>query len=194
MNIVILSRNPRLYSTKRLVEEGLIRGHEVEVIDPLKCDIIIESEKPTIYYKDRYLDYVDAVIPRIGASITFFGCAVVRQFETGLEGRNAGPPHPIGGPPAEAGCRPKRRIGFAQETAGAGGSCQGTGTGGRPQARCRAGKHPQAGCRDSHGSGAVESCGEREAHHGFAGPDLGAEAKGRARLHAAPGRGVGARP
>lgn len=81
MNIVILSRNPRLYSTKRLVEEGLIRGHEVEVIDPLKCDIIIESEKPTIYYKDRYLDYVDAVIPRIGASITFFGCAVVRQFE-----------------------------------------------------------------------------------------------------------------
>lgn len=81
MNIVILSRNPKLYSTKRLVEEGLIRGHEVEVIDPLKCDIIIESEKPTIYYKDRYLDYVDAIIPRIGASITFFGCAVVRQFE-----------------------------------------------------------------------------------------------------------------
>ena len=81
MNIVILSRNPHLYSTKRLVEEGLIRGHEVEVIDPLKCDIIIESEKPTIFYKDRYLDYVDAIIPRIGASITFFGCAVVRQFE-----------------------------------------------------------------------------------------------------------------
>ena len=81
MNIVILSRNPHLYSTKRLVEEGLIRGHEVEVIDPLKCDIIIESEKPTIYYKDRYLDYVDAIIQRIGASITFFGCAVVRQFE-----------------------------------------------------------------------------------------------------------------
>lgn len=81
MNIVILSRNPRLYSTKRLVEEGLLRGHEVEVIDPLKCDIIIESEKPTIFYKDRYLNYVDAIIPRIGASITFFGCAVVRQFE-----------------------------------------------------------------------------------------------------------------
>lgn len=81
MNIVILSRNAHLYSTKRLVEEGLIRGHEIEVIDPLKCDIIIESEKPTIYYKDRYLNYVDAVIPRIGASITFFGCAVVRQFE-----------------------------------------------------------------------------------------------------------------
>ena len=81
MNIVILSRNSNLYSTDRLVEEGEKRGHKMEVIDPLKCDIIIEKEKPTIYYKDRYLDYVDAVIPRIGASITFYGCAVVRQFE-----------------------------------------------------------------------------------------------------------------
>ncbi len=81
MNIVILSRNPDLYSTQRLVEEGEKRNHLVEVIDPLKCDIIIEKEKPTIYYKDRYLDYVDAVIPRIGASVTFYGCAVVRQFE-----------------------------------------------------------------------------------------------------------------
>lgn len=81
MNIVILSRNPSLYSTSRLIEEGQKRGHDVEVIDPLKCDIIIEREKPTIYYKDRYLDYVDAIIPRIGASVTFFGCAVVRQFE-----------------------------------------------------------------------------------------------------------------
>lgn len=81
MNIVILSRNANLYSTNRLVEEGENRGHEVEVIDPLKCDIIIEKEKPTIFYKDRYLDYVDAIIPRIGASVTFFGCAVVRQFE-----------------------------------------------------------------------------------------------------------------
>ncbi len=81
MNIVILSRNPQLYSTNRLVMEGESRGHEMEVIDPLKCDIIIENEKPTIYYKDRYLDYVDAIIPRIGASVTFYGCAVVRQFE-----------------------------------------------------------------------------------------------------------------
>ncbi len=81
MNIVILSRNANLYSTDRLVEEGENRGHTIEIIDPLKCDIIIEKEKPTIYYKDRYLDYVDAVIPRIGASVTFFGCAVVRQFE-----------------------------------------------------------------------------------------------------------------
>ncbi|WP_298900782.1 30S ribosomal protein S6--L-glutamate ligase [uncultured Psychroserpens sp.] len=81
MNIVILSRNPQLYSTQRLVKEGEHRGHEMEVIDPLKCDIIIEKEKPTIYYKDRYLDYVDAIIPRIGASVTFYGCALVRQFE-----------------------------------------------------------------------------------------------------------------
>ncbi len=81
MNIVILSRNENLYSTRRLIEEGEQRGHDMEVIDPLKCDLIIEKEKPTIYYKDRYLDYVDAIIPRIGASVTFFGCAVVRQFE-----------------------------------------------------------------------------------------------------------------
>lgn len=81
MNIVILSRNANLYSTSRLIEEGEKRQHVIEIIDPLKCDLIIEREKPTIYYKDRYLDYVDAVIPRIGASVTFYGCAVVRQFE-----------------------------------------------------------------------------------------------------------------
>lgn len=81
MNIVILSRNAHLYSTDRLVEEGEKRGHKMEVIDPLKCDIIIEKEKPSIYYNDRYLDYVDAIIPRIGSSVTFYGCAVVRQFE-----------------------------------------------------------------------------------------------------------------
>ncbi|WP_040280532.1 30S ribosomal protein S6--L-glutamate ligase [Psychroserpens damuponensis] len=81
MNIVILSRNANLYSTDRLVQEARSRGHKVEIIDPLKCDIIIEKEKPTIYYNDRYLDYVDAIIPRIGASVTFYGCAVVRQFE-----------------------------------------------------------------------------------------------------------------
>ena len=81
MNIVILSRNENLYSTRRLIEEGENRGHKIEIVDPLKCDIIIEKEKPTIYYQDRYLDYVDAIVPRIGASVTFFGCAVVRQFE-----------------------------------------------------------------------------------------------------------------
>ena len=81
MNIVVLSRNSNLYSTRRLIDEGEARNHDIEVIDPLKCDLIIERERPSIYYKDRLLDYVDAVIPRIGASVTFYGCAVVRQFE-----------------------------------------------------------------------------------------------------------------
>ncbi len=81
MNIKILSRNPKLYSTQRLVEAAKKRKHEVEVIDPLKCDIVIEKRKPNIYYKGKYLEHVDAVIPRIGASVTFYGTAVVRQFE-----------------------------------------------------------------------------------------------------------------
>ena len=81
MNIVILSRNKNLFSTKRLVEEAEARGHIVEVIDPLNCDLIIEKEKPTVYHENKFLDYVDALIPRIGASVTFYGCAVVRQFE-----------------------------------------------------------------------------------------------------------------
>ena len=81
MNIVILSRNINLYPTQRLIEEAQIRNHHVEVVDPLECDIIIEKEKPTILYRDSYLDTVDAIIPRIGASVTYYGCAVVRQFE-----------------------------------------------------------------------------------------------------------------
>lgn len=81
MNLKILSRNAHLYSTARLVEVGLKRGHSVEVIDPLKCDLIIEKKKPTVFYKGRTLETADAIIPRIGASITFYGTAVVRQFE-----------------------------------------------------------------------------------------------------------------
>lgn len=81
MNLKILSRNPQLYSTARLVEAGEKRGHKVEIIDPLKCDLIIEKKKPTVFYKGRTLETADAVIPRIGASITFYGTAVVRQFE-----------------------------------------------------------------------------------------------------------------
>ena len=81
MNIVILSRNKDLYSTRRLIEEAEKRNHFVEVIDPLNCDLIIENQNPTVLYEDKYLDYVDAIIPRIGASITFYGSAVVRQFE-----------------------------------------------------------------------------------------------------------------
>jgi len=83
MNIVILSRGPKLYSTKRLVEAAQGRGHEISVVDPLKCYMNITSHKPTVHYKGQVLSGVDAVIPRIGASITFFGTAVVRQFEMG---------------------------------------------------------------------------------------------------------------
>ena len=81
MNIIILSRNPNLYSTRRLVEVARQRKHHCEVIDPLKCDIIIEKKNPAILYKGRILENIDAIIPRIGASVTFYGTAVVRQFE-----------------------------------------------------------------------------------------------------------------
>jgi ribosomal protein S6--L-glutamate ligase len=81
MKIVVLSRNPKLYSTKRLVEAGKEKGHEVQVVDHLKCIIELEKKKPRIYYNGEYLKGIDAVIPRIGASVTFYGTAVVRQFE-----------------------------------------------------------------------------------------------------------------
>ena len=81
MNIVILSRNPNLYSTKRLVEAAKQRKHTVSIIDPLKCEIIIEKKNPAVIYKGKHVENVDAIIPRIGASVTFYGTAVVRQFE-----------------------------------------------------------------------------------------------------------------
>lgn len=81
MKIIILSRNPNLYSTRRLLEAGEKRKHEMLVIDHTKCDLVIEKKKPQIYYKGKPLEDVDAVIPRIGASVTFYGTAVVRQFE-----------------------------------------------------------------------------------------------------------------
>lgn len=81
MKIVILSRNGNLYSTKRLVEAAKKRGHDVRVIDHLKCVLVIESGHPTVYYKGEKLSNVDAIIPRIGASVTMYGAAVVRQFE-----------------------------------------------------------------------------------------------------------------
>jgi len=81
MKIAILSRNPKLYSTRRLVEAGQKRGHEVIVVDHLKCNIEIERKAPKIFYKGEYLTDIDAIIPRIGASVTFYGTAVIRQFE-----------------------------------------------------------------------------------------------------------------
>ena len=81
MKIGILSRNPELYSTKRLVEAARNRGHKPVVIDPLLCYMNITSEKPSVHYREIDLDDFDAIIPRIGASVTFFGTAVLRQFE-----------------------------------------------------------------------------------------------------------------
>lgn len=81
MKIGILSRNPKLYSTRRLVEAARARGHSVRVIDVLRCYMDITSHNPTIHYKGEELTEFDAVIPRIGASVTYYGTAVVRQFE-----------------------------------------------------------------------------------------------------------------
>jgi len=81
MRIAILSRKSSLYSTKRLIEAAQERGHEAVVLDTLRCYMNSSSSKPTIHYKGEELVNYDAVIPRIGASITFYGCAVLRQFE-----------------------------------------------------------------------------------------------------------------
>lgn len=81
MKIAILSRNKNLYSTRRLVEAGQQAGHQVDVIDTPRCYMSMASLKPEIHYRGRVLEGYDAVIPRIGASITFYGTAVLRQFE-----------------------------------------------------------------------------------------------------------------
>ena len=81
MKIAILSRGPKLYSTRRLREAAEMRGHEVLIADPLKCYMNIATHNPTVYLKGEKIEGVNAVIPRIGASITFYGTAVVRQFE-----------------------------------------------------------------------------------------------------------------
>jgi len=81
MKIVILSRRKSIYSTRRLVEAGKERGHEMRVVDTLHCYMNIASHRPMVYFKTEALAGFDAVIPRIGASITFYGTAVLRQFE-----------------------------------------------------------------------------------------------------------------
>jgi ribosomal protein S6--L-glutamate ligase len=81
MNIAILSRNPKLYSTARLVEAAKQRGHSVRVFDVLRCYMNITSMRPEIHYRGEVVEGYDAVIPRIGASVTFYGTAVLRQFE-----------------------------------------------------------------------------------------------------------------
>ena len=81
MNIVIFSRNPNLYSTRRLVEAGLAQGHSMKVVDHTKCSVVIEEGNPTLHYYGQSLRDIDAIIPRIGSSVTFYGAAVVRQCE-----------------------------------------------------------------------------------------------------------------
>ncbi|MDJ0747679.1 MAG: 30S ribosomal protein S6--L-glutamate ligase [Xenococcaceae cyanobacterium MO_167.B27] len=81
MKIAILSQNEALYSTRRLIEAGEERGHEMRVINYLRCYMNITSHRPSIVYNDKPLENFDAIIPRIGASKTFYGTAVVRQFE-----------------------------------------------------------------------------------------------------------------
>jgi len=81
LNIAILSRNPNLYSTKRLVQAAEERDHKVQVLNTLKCYMDIAAHDPSVHYKGKELEPFDAVIPRIGASVTFYGAAVLRQFE-----------------------------------------------------------------------------------------------------------------
>ena len=81
MKIGILSRRGSLYSTRRLREAAEERGHVVRIIDPLRCYMNIAAKQPKVIYGGEVLQF-DAIIPRIGASVTFYGCAVVRQFES----------------------------------------------------------------------------------------------------------------
>ncbi|NJL83287.1 MAG: 30S ribosomal protein S6--L-glutamate ligase [Chloroflexaceae bacterium] len=81
MRIAILSQDDTLYSTRRLIEAGEAQGHEVRVINYLRCYMNITSHRPSVYYEGKPLEQVEAIIPRIGASRTFYGTAVVRQFE-----------------------------------------------------------------------------------------------------------------
>ena len=83
MKIAVLSRSPTIHSPKRLVEAARARGHEVRVVDHVRCFMDITSDRPSLHYQDEEFaaEHFDAVIPRIGASVTFYGTAVVRQFE-----------------------------------------------------------------------------------------------------------------
>ncbi|HKI34391.1 MAG TPA: 30S ribosomal protein S6--L-glutamate ligase [Gemmataceae bacterium] len=81
MRIAILSRKESLFSTRALAEAGRKRGHDVQVLDTLQFDIRVSKQSPELFYQGEPVGPIDAVIPRIGASITFYGLAVVRQFE-----------------------------------------------------------------------------------------------------------------
>ena len=81
MNIVILSRNPALYSTQTLIVAARRRGHNVRVLDHMQCDIVVQNGKEEIFYQNERILGINAIIPRIGASATSYGSAIIRQFE-----------------------------------------------------------------------------------------------------------------
>ncbi|MEK9869389.1 MAG: 30S ribosomal protein S6--L-glutamate ligase, partial [Gammaproteobacteria bacterium] len=81
MKLAILSRSLKAYSTRRLKESAMSRGHDVKILDTLKFSIDLERGNPDLYFRGKQLSHYDAVLPRIGASITYFGTAVVRQFQ-----------------------------------------------------------------------------------------------------------------
>lgn len=81
MKFVMLARNPNLYSHQRLKEAAEQRGHQLDIVNTLRCYMNIASRRPEVYYDGKKLGRYDAVIPRIGASVTFYGLAVLRQFE-----------------------------------------------------------------------------------------------------------------
>ena len=81
MNIVILSRGPGLYSTQSLYQEGHRRGHRMRIVDHVRCSIVVEKGRPKVFYEGERLHTIDAIIPRIGASVTTKGAAIIRQFE-----------------------------------------------------------------------------------------------------------------
>ena len=81
MNVLILSRNKRLYSTMRLFEEAQKAKHNTAIVDYMHCNIISEKKNPVVYYNGQSLKFIDAVIPRIGTTFTFYGSALIRQFE-----------------------------------------------------------------------------------------------------------------
>ncbi|MEX2321182.1 MAG: 30S ribosomal protein S6--L-glutamate ligase [Saccharospirillum sp.] len=81
MKLAVLSREPSNYSSLRLVEAAEKRGHEIRIVDTLRCYMSIVAHRPSIHYMGEPLEDMDAIIPRIGSSITFYGTAVVRQFE-----------------------------------------------------------------------------------------------------------------
>ncbi len=80
MKIAVLSRGPGLYSTQRIVQSGQHRGHQMLVVDHMRCDLRIEKNNPEVYYFNRKLDNLDAIIPRIGSSATYYGQTVLRHF------------------------------------------------------------------------------------------------------------------